>query len=125
MSFLSDLIVKVNDDGRTYTLAKKLEYACKRLGKTIEVPEGFITDLASIPLLGNHRSWSRAAVIHDFLYYTNGISRLEADKVLAEAMKVLKVPFWRRALVISGLAIGGWLAWRKHRARKDDGLRSE
>jgi len=61
----------------------------------IEIPAGFVTDGASIPRFG----WSiigvspfsstviYSAVIHDWLYATNKISRREADKVFLRAMK--------------------------------------
>jgi hypothetical protein len=114
-AFRSDLILRDLGDGRRFELVAPLVYESDRRQATLIVPAGTITDLASIPLLGNHRTWSRAAVVHDFLYQTNGVSRSEADAVLGEAMLVLGVPAWRRWIVLGNLRVFGWRAWNKHR----------
>ena len=73
-------------------------------GKTVlvTVPSGFVTDLASIPRIfrllvpknGRHRA---AAIIHDYLCMLKlDFSRVTADKIFREAMKVLHVPKLRR-----------------------------
>ena len=57
----------------------------------IEVPSGFLTDLASIPRVfwplvpvnGRHRA---AAILHDYLYVTQPCTRAEADALFLEAM---------------------------------------
>lgn len=71
----------------------------------ITVPEGFPTDLASIPRIfrflivknGKHRA---AAIVHDYLC-TLGLdfSRVLADKIFLEAMKLQGVPRIRRRLM--------------------------
>ena len=71
----------------------------------VVVPQGFITDLASIPRIfrflivknGRHRA---AAIPHDYLCRLGlGFSRVTADKIFLEAMKLLKVPRLRRRLM--------------------------
>ncbi len=71
------------------------------LGLRVCVPEGFVTDYASVPRL----LWSifppageykRAAVVHDYLCTTKTCSRFMADAVFREAMRELGVPRWRR-----------------------------
>jgi hypothetical protein len=68
----------------------------------VVVPKGFETDLASIPRLfrllmpknGRHRA---AAIIHDYLCRLKlDFSRVTADKIFREAMKLLEVPRLRR-----------------------------
>ena len=71
----------------------------------ITAPAGFVTDLSSIPRLfriliiknGRHRP---AAIIHDYLC-TLGLdfSRVTADKIFLEAMKLRQVPRLRRRLM--------------------------
>lgn len=58
----------------------------------VEVPEGFVTDLASIPrvfwqVLRPEGRYAYAAVVHDYLYWTQTRPRLEADRILKFAME--------------------------------------
>ena len=71
----------------------------------ITVESGFVTDLASIPRIfrfliiknGRHRP---AAIVHDHLCRLKlDFSRVLADKIFLEAMKVCKVPRIRRRLM--------------------------
>lgn len=96
----------------------------KRLvGKLITVPAGFKTDLASIPrplwaVLPPVGAYDAAAVVHDYLYQHNGVSRADADAVLLEAMRILGVRWTQRAAIYAGVRLGGWVAWRKYRRRE-------
>ncbi len=75
------------------------------------VPNGFVTDLASIPRIfrllivknGKHRP---AAIVHDYLCSLRlDFSRVSADKIFYEAMKVCKVPRIRRRLMYMAVAL--------------------
>lgn len=62
----------------------------------VEVPEGFVTDLTSIPrvlwqLLRPEGRYAYAAVVHDYLYWKQTRSRGEADQILKIAMEDSKV----------------------------------
>jgi len=89
----------------------------------IVVPAGFITDFASIPKIfwpiisptGEH---GKAAVIHDYCYYSACYSRLRSDAIFLEGMKVLKVKKWKRDAMYFGVVLGGWKAWHDHRQRE-------
>jgi hypothetical protein len=65
----------------------------------VAVPEGFRTDLASVPrwayygLFGNVAH--KAAVVHDFLI-EEGYKREDCDAEFMAAMKASGVPAWRR-----------------------------
>lgn len=106
--------------------------------EVITVPAGFVTDFASIPrglwnIFPPLGPWSRAAIIHDFLYATKGTGRWapegqaptrwisapwdykrdQADGIFREAMGVLEppVPGWRRTLMYQAVRAfggGGW-----------------
>jgi len=62
--------------------------------EAVSVPNGFVTDFASIPRIfwsalrpdGEH---AYAAVVHDYLYWTQIRSREEADHILKMAMGIL------------------------------------
>ena len=71
------------------------------LGLRICVPEGFITDFASVPrllwwLFPPSGAYNRATVVHDYLCTQDTCSRFMADAVFREAMRELGVPRWRR-----------------------------
>jgi hypothetical protein len=124
-AFRSRLIADI-DGGLPYTLLAPLVYDSQVLGRTITVPLGFVTDLASVPrLLWNvlppMGGYSDAAVVHDFLYATNGLARGQADAVLREAMEVCGVRPWQRWLIYRGVRAGGWHAWNDHRAHDTSG----
>lgn len=123
--FVSDLRLKDNEDGRTYTLLTPLVYLSSRWGGRIIVPDGFITDFASVPrglwnLLPRVGRSNRAAVVHDYLYQQGGISRRVADAVFREALEVSDVG-WRRHLFWVGVRLGGWRPWRRYRATRHRG----
>jgi hypothetical protein len=84
------------------------------------VPTDFITDLASIPqvlwnILPPVGSYDKAAVVHDWLYRNNGITRSEADQVLNQGMIDLGVREWKRKIIYSGVRLGGWKPWNNYR----------
>lgn len=110
-------------------------------GLFVLVPEGFVTDLASIPigvrwLIPKAGKNAQAAVIHDHIYQSGTmlirvqesikevpVSRGIADAMMYQAMKALRVKSWRREMIYRGLQIGGWFAW--NRARNRGGITTE
>lgn len=91
----------------------------------VTVPAGFVTDGATVPRM----FWSifppwgiygQAAVLHDFLCTNrkltkNGdsddldVTQAESDKIFYKAMKVLKTPLWKRAVIYASVRV--WNAW--------------
>ncbi|EJO2706043.1 DUF1353 domain-containing protein [Salmonella enterica] len=70
----------------------------------IEVPAGFVTDLASVPrifwvLLPPDGKYAKAAIIHDYLYDNALRTKKEADKIFLDGMTVLGVPKWKRIIM--------------------------
>lgn len=64
--------------------------------KPVAVPEGFVTDLTSIPrvfwqVLRPEGRYAYAAVVHDYLYWEQNRPREEADQILKIAMEDSKV----------------------------------
>ena len=86
----------------------------------IIVPAGFITDFASVPRvfwpiidpIGEH---GKAAVIHDYCYYTACYKRLRSDEIFLEGMEVLKVEEWKQTTMFHSVRLFGWHAWNKRR----------
>ncbi len=119
--FYSKLVFE-DDYGFPFTLIQSLTYVSAVFGGTIVVPQGFQTDLASIPqilenILPRVGRYDKAAVVHDFLYQTayKNVSRWEADYILNEAMRVCGVEHWKRWAIYYGVRMGGWCVWDKYR----------
>src|ERR1044071_290824 len=99
-------------------------------GKTVqfEVPEGFITDFASIPrllwpILPKWGNYGWAGVLHHYLFWEQGLCREDADAILLEAMirSSVSVPGWRQQLIYRAVRLfGGW-AWNSNKRRKQCG----
>ena len=103
----------------------------------VEVPEGFITDLASVPralrwMVPKVGKDSMASILHDRLYLTgamsasavvdgvehvsdSAISRSMADGMYHQAMKALKVGRWRRKALYHAVSVFGWIRWNELR----------
>lgn len=120
-AFCSPLLMQDNLDG-TFTLHEPLIYVSDLLRRTITVPVGFRTDGASsprgtwnvLPKIGG--GYDAAAVVHDFNYQFNGMTRGQADAVLNEAMGVCGVSGWQRWAIYAGVRVGGWKRWNEYRA---------
>lgn len=117
--FKSELCVKKVGQ-KTWELTEPLTFNYK--GRLLEVPVGFITDLASIPRILFVRyppvgHYDDEAVLHDWAYKINfRESRKEADKLFEYALWL--DPFIsdrdRRNLHWS-VRLGGWIPWNRYR----------
>ncbi len=100
-----------------------------RIGTTdteIVVQRGFVHDKASIPrslwsLLPPFGRYTRPAVVHDYLYWTQSCTRLQADNLLMIAMKENGVGGFKRFLIYRGVRMGGQAAWNKNATDRKDG----
>ena len=85
--------------------------------QTYTVPKGFVFDLASVPWfvgwiiikLGKHL---RAACLHDWFYRNKTNTKAWADLQFRLAMEIDGVKGWRKWSAWSGVAVGGWGAWK-------------
>lgn len=80
----------------------------------VDVPAGFVTDLASFPqwalaLLGDIAQYP--AVPHDFIYNMHTVPRATADSMLYEACLLTGVPKWKAVAIYAGVRIGGGSHW--------------
>lgn len=125
--FTTKLIFE-DEHGLPFVLHQPLVYLTKvgapegKINK-ITVPAGFKTDLASIPrffwrVLPPVGRYDKAAVVHDYLYQFNGVTRKQADDVLLEGMRVLGVPGWQCNVIYAGVRVGGWKPWNDYRQKE-------
>lgn len=89
----------------------------------IIVPVKFETDFASVPrifwsIISPIDTHAKAAVIHDYLYFTGQYNRKRADEIFKEALIVLNVEPWKVHVMYNAVRVGSWYAWNKHRARE-------
>lgn len=94
----------------------------------VHVPNGFVTDLASIPrafwsLIRPEGRHAYAAVVHDYLYWIQARPRLEADEILRIAMQDSDVGLRIRNTVFEAVRAGGQLAWDENAQLKKKGER--
>lgn len=96
--FIFPLIVEALPEPGKWKTVAPLVWCDPTFGR-LEVPVGFITDLASVP--GIARAFPdfdptglsrRPAVVHDWLYTTKPIPRHQADLFLCEALKAEGLP---------------------------------
>ena len=103
---------RVSTGGRDRMLLSPLVYYSEMLADLLVVPEGFITDYASVPrapltywLFGG--IGDEAVVVHDFLYETRTVTRDLADLVYGEALEACGVARWRRAAMVLAVQLFG------------------
>jgi len=107
-----ELIIQSNADG-SYSLYKGINF------KGYVVEKGFTYDMASIPkilqplIAKDDLHFRRATAFHD-MGYRYQIGKRDADRLLYDSAKEDGAPFWKLSFVMSGLKIGGWVAYRRH-----------
>lgn len=92
----------------------------------VSVPTGFVTDLTSIPrafwsLLRPDGEYVYAAVVHDYLYWTQTRSREEADKILKFAMEDFDIHALTVGTIYGAVRAGGQVAWKGNAKLKAKG----
>ncbi len=90
----------------------------------ITVPEGFVTDLASIPRLFINLPFldpnglsRRPAVLHDYLYAIQ-IDRAVADSMLFKALRAEGCSYMTAWTFWAAVRSFGWHAYRQDRSKK-------
>jgi hypothetical protein len=111
-----------------WIVVEDMRYTLGTTSVKIVVPKGFVTDFASIPQvlwsfgLTPHGQYSRAAVVHDYLYWSQGCNRDQADRLLVIAMKESNVGWFDEWAVYSGVSGFGSSAWNANAKERSDGL---
>ncbi len=123
--FINNPVLEPLKDGERWLLKETFTYVMNN-GNRIDVPFNFITDFASVPklfwnILPPWGKYGRAAIIHDYLYFTLGLddiySRKECDKIFLEAMVTSGAWRWKRQIMYYAVRLFGWFAWNKYKRR--------
>ena len=107
------------DDATEFTVEEPFRAFWNRKGNVVAftVPQGFTTDLASVPRifqsivpkLGHH---IRPAIVHDYAYEGHtALTRKEADAMFLDGMKTTKVSWLRRWAMWAAVRVGGTGKW--------------
>lgn len=122
LDFLKVELINSSWSKRTWRLLSPFRYRTCIFGEphTFEVPQGFKTDFASVPRFPG--AWwiagataQRPAVVHDYLYRTQLVSRKEADQIFLEAMQCDGIGWTHRNLMYAAVRLGGRAAYNKER----------
>lgn len=89
----------------------------------IEVPTGFLTDLASIPapmrgVLNTNGRSRKPAVVHDYLYQSGKLARKAADRLFLTMLVAEGVISIGRGLYYLGVRLGGWIPFNRYRKQE-------
>lgn len=108
-------------------LVSPLTYTVGATNVQISVPTGFVTDFASTPrplwaAIPPHGRYGRAAVIHDYLYWTQSCTKDQADNILLIAMKESGVDSATLTAIYEGVHLFGASAWNEDAAERARGL---
>lgn len=106
-------------DGQAWMLENGMAWGIGFSDAAIFVPQGFVHDRNSVPgivwsLIGR----TRPAVIHDYLYWAQPCTRVQADNLLMIAMKEAGVPWMTRQLVYQGVRLRGESMWSRNSASR-------
>lgn len=94
--------------------------------KAFTVPKGFVTDLASIPpifwsVLPPDGDYAYAAILHDYLYWTQIYPKDQADSILKAVMTDFHVNKAKVTLIYEGVHKFGDNAWNNNAKLKAQG----
>jgi hypothetical protein len=108
-------------DSKDFMLVRDMVYILGQIDISITVPKVFVTDFASVPKglwsfgLSPHGKFSKAAIIHDYLYLAQGCSRQPSDMIMLIAMKESQVEAADQLALYQGLDLAGNPAWVENR----------
>lgn len=118
-----DIGAYVLDSLCSYTTAKNGVFGERQ--RVFFIPERLYTDFASVPRIcwavvcpiGRH---TRSAVLHDYLYASQVVTRKEADDIFFEAMVTDGCTAFEIIVMWGAVRLFGWSAWNKHTKRKSE-----
>jgi hypothetical protein len=120
--------VRAFGDNQFWIILEDMVYVIGKTHERIVVPKGFVTDFASIPQalwsigLSRQGQYSRAAVVHDYLYWSQSCTRAQSDRLLVIAMKESNVKSFDEVVVYQGVSLGGEVAWDRNRVEREASL---
>ena len=114
------------DDGEYWVLGSELVFTIRETGQRIVVPRGFVTDFASVPRIfwtffPKHGEYTRAAIVHDYLYWQQQCTREQADELFDIVMEDSEVDTASRYTIYAAVRVWGDDAWEGNAEAKANG----
>ena len=114
-------------EGQHFKLIRPLVVRFGEGADSLVIPAGFVSDFATIPqiaqsLISKLGPHIRAAIVHDYLYWSQCCSRHEADAIFSKMMKDLGVPWLTRTALYISVANFGRKAWYENARHRAAGL---
>ena len=109
-----------------FMLDTELNWIVGETQQKIVIPSGFVSDGASVPKVlwpfglvpyGPH---GRAAIVHDYMYWSQQCSRKQADNIMLIAMKESGVSKLTQWILTAGVRLFGGFAWRENARHRQD-----
>jgi len=120
MSSFKDPAILMVSGEYSFTVIDGFSYYTDMFGdrEIISVPDGFCTDVASSPkilwsIIPSIGLYTKAAIMHDYLYSSGKYDRKSCDKMFLEAMKILGVVKVKRELMYLAVRIFGKNKFKK------------
>ena len=115
MTFMTELVVREVDDVR-WKLERDLIYQGNK--DLFTVPVGFKTDFASVPrlfwnILPPTGRYTKAAILHDWLYNSHAVSKEDADGIFRRIMEEENVGVVKRNIMYFAVKFFGGNAYNK------------
>ena len=113
-------ILKSFSDSHDWMLTHDLIYSIGNTRVEITVPKGFVTDFASIPQplwslgISPLGKYTKAAIVHDYLYWVQNCTKDQADNILLIAMKESEVGSWTETEIYEGVHLAGKPSWKSN-----------
>jgi hypothetical protein len=122
VEILSDLKTVALTDGTERLLAP---YYVRLDDDYLCIPEGFVTDLASVPRIPVIYLWlggrgKKAAVVHDWLYATGFYPQSKCDGYFYLLLREIGVDWFSARGFLHGLQIGGFKAYNEYELKRKD-----
>lgn len=114
-------------DGEFWVLGNDLVFTVRDTGQKIIVPRGFVTDFASVPRIfwtffPKHGEYTRAAIVHDYLYWQQQCSREQADELFDIVMEDSDVDSTSRFTIYAAVRVWGDSSWQENAELREQGF---
>ena len=109
-----------------FMLDTELKWQVGETQRKVIIPPGFVSDGASVPKflwplgLVPYGAHGRAAIVHDYMYWSQKCSRKQADNIMLIAMKESGVSIFTQFILTAGVRLFGWSAWKENARHQEN-----
>lgn len=112
---------------KQHALMHDVPYRLPGSKRVLVIPAGFVTDFASIPpiirpLFSHDDVHDLPGLLHDYLYWTQSCSQLQADELFREGLEEVGVEWIERLSMYIALRAFGTSAWERNAKARESKL---